>query len=297
MRKLLVLLGSLMCASCVAVVEDNGDSSGSTPESESVGVLSAELDTSWSSLAPFHVDPDNDVRLEADSTHVCVLTRVSGHFAGWAEEVRLYRSGGYWRLSVQSNQEGVSGEAWCFKKNGFLANGTARWVGGGDDAWYINGYIASDACGVKEQDLWAGDATTFVAGISGEAAGGCEYVSIRAASSATTNARLQVASGGTNTIDGWAAGFFAGTPGAGRAAKFYSGTTFTARNSTVDMAPTNQAMCHFTKIGGDFNGGGEYVEIKPGLNQAGVEVWKLTAHHQSGNGIDAKARCYMRDQR
>ena len=62
------------------------------------------------------------------------------------------------------------------------------------------------------------------------------------------------------------------------------------------MAPTSQAMCHFTRLEGDFNGDGEFAQIRAEL-VSGTERWVLNTGHGSGSGVVARARCYLRDQR
>jgi hypothetical protein len=62
------------------------------------------------------------------------------------------------------------------------------------------------------------------------------------------------------------------------------------------MAPTKDAMCYFTRLQGQFDGGGEWAEIVPAMVN-GVERWQLRAQARGDAEVFAAARCYLRDQR
>ena len=133
--------------------------------------------------------------------------------------------------------------------------------------------------------------------MSGPWDGGCEFVAIDQAASGTAFSQVLVGAGNQKEVFGFAQSFFAGTPASGVRAKFFNSQTFVlGSNRSTVMAPTDQAMCHFTEIRGDFNGGGEFAQISPVLD-GGIEKWQLLTHSQSGSGVSAKARCYLRDQR
>jgi hypothetical protein len=61
------------------------------------------------------------------------------------------------------------------------------------------------------------------------------------------------------------------------------------------MAPTSEAICYLTEIGGAFAGGGEAVQIST-VRVYGTEYWALEAFSQQSNGTFAQARCYALDQ-
>jgi hypothetical protein len=273
-------------------MQDDMSDQGGAGHASSIETVSEQLDTGWTS-GPFPVGQNADRQLESDSTHVCVLTKVSGHYAGGGEMVQLLRVNGFWRLRTQSQQEGVGAEAFCFMKSGFQANGSARWTSNA-----FSGFeIGVSSCSSRLTQAWQGDATTYVSGLTGPWDGGCEFVGVNQAASGTALSQLVVGAGMSKLVEGFAQSFFAGTPSSGVRAKFFNSQTFSVGNnrSTV-MAPTDQAMCHFTEIRGDFNGGGEFVQILPVLD-GGVEKWQLLSHTQSGGGVTASARCYLRDQR
>jgi hypothetical protein len=109
--------------------------------------------------------------------------------------------------------------------------------------------------------------------------------------------------------------FFVGYAGSGALAKYWGGTgTYSVDSSwgpvscgdgrdaiyEVQMAPVNDAMCHFTNISsgdGDWNGNGEYVAIYPKTVGTG-EYWFLRGQSNfCERAAIAQARCFKRDQR
>jgi len=258
-----------------------------------VSSVEQQLDQWWTT-GPFVADQNDDIPMELDSTHVCILTKVSGRFAGGGEAVQVLRVNGRWRLRTQSLQHGVGGEAFCFRKSGFLANGSDRGV----SRQFANFAFAPDGCESESVSTWLGDATTYVSGITGPWNGGCEFVKIHQAASGTAPSQLETGTGQDDEIiGGFAQSFFAGTPGAGVRAKFFNSQTFAiGSNQSIVMAATDLAMCHFTEIRGDFNGGGEWVQIRPVLD-GGIEKWQLISRAVGGGGVNATARCFLRDQR
>jgi hypothetical protein len=300
-----VLALSSVLAALGACAADTSD--GTTPEDlESdglnVGVIDQELDSTWVT-GPFVQTGGGTRSLELTTTHVCVLTRVAGKFQGQGEEIRLRQVSGRWQLSVLTQQEGVAGEAHCFAKSKFLANGSTRW-NGGEFQQFTSGSLG---CASRSSNTWQGDAATFITGMGGKWEGDCEFIRINPAPSATSYTTLTAATGQFQTLNdfAYAHAFFAGSPGAGVPAKFWrsgSADEFTlsskSRVTSIVLAPTSEAMCHLTGIKGDFNGGGEFVELRAGINTlTGVESWILKVRSGSGLGVEGTARCYLRDQR
>jgi len=312
---------SLGAASCA--VSTDGDSAdtelaqntsddtlrGGEPE---FGVDTVAFDTSWVEGPFTWSQGQSNKQLRPVETHHCVLTRVNGDFDGGGEEVKVYQSGGYWFLGGQSQQQGVGGKAYCFVKSKFLANGSARWSSG-DDIWVT---AQSGGCYGWQGEAWWGDATTHISGVSGKLDGSGDRIFVTQSSGAFTPSILRA-----DTCDGFVRGrahsFFAGTPSSGVLAKYWSVGEYVADSALhctvpgslsgngdyeVAMAPVNDAMCHFTRIGdgGNWGGGGEYVDIYPKMDAGGIERWYLRAHSgYCGNDrrTVARARCYKRDQR
>jgi hypothetical protein len=233
--------------------------------------------------------------LELDSTHVCALTRVSGKFMGGGESVRVVVVDGRWSLEVASrqNEDWVSGTAHCFRKHGFQANGSDR--------------PTSPLFEAREHQAvstWNGDAATFIAGVNGHLRGGGEHTRIVQSPDVSGRSELRVGSA-SGFLKSWAHSFFAGTPGSHDQvpAKFSSGefrldhVNALFPGQSVDMAPTETAMCYFTLLKGRFNGSGEWVEIVPAIDSNGVERWRLRAQAGGESEVFVAARCYLRDQR
>jgi len=240
---------------------------------------------------------DMKIPLDLASTHICVLTRVSGKFQGGGEKVRLrIDADGHWWLDVDnSSDQGVAGTAYCFWKGGFLANGTDRWI--------------SPAFTAREKHAvpaWNGDAATMLAGVNGHLRGGDEHARIVQSPDVNGISELRVGSA-AGFLKAWAYSFFAGAHADSQrtAAKFFQGINGEFKLDHVnivsprwvEMAPTKDAMCYFTRLQGRFNGYGEWAEIAPFIDSNGVERWRLGAQAEGDSEVFAAARCYLRDQR
>jgi len=276
--------------------------------------VSAEaLDPSWVSGPYSWSQGQGHKKMEAVSTHVCVLTKVSGDFDGGGEEVKTYQANGFWYLGGKSQQSGVGGQSYCFARDKFLANGSARWTSD-DGIW--KSVKSGSKCYSGQGDAWWGDATTMLNGISGKLRGSGDRALVNQSNGAFTPSVLRVetckvgsdSSGGS--LKAYAHSFFAGTPSSGHLAKYWGGEYVADSGQhcvndygdhEVAMAPVNDAMCHFTYIGGggNWDGGAEYVQIYP-KQEAGIERWFLRAHSgYCGNSrrTIVHARCYKRDQK
>lgn len=236
------------------------------------------------------------IPLDLASTHVCILTRVSGKFMGGGESVRVHRriDDDRWYLELDNHSDqGVAGSAYCFWKGGFLANGPDR---------SISALI--EAREHQAVPTWNGHAATFLAGVNGHLRGGGEHARIVQSQDVSRPSELRVGSA-AGFLKAWAYSFFAGAAGSGArtAAKFSEGEFKLDHVSIVspiwvDMARTEAAMCYFTRLQGRFQGFGEWAEIVPVIDSNGVERWRLRASAGSEvSEVFAAARCYRRDQR
>ncbi len=250
----------------------------------------------------------SSVQMQPTSTHVCVLTKVSGDFDGGGESVRLYQSNGWWFMGGSSQQSGIGGQAYCFAHNAFLANGAARWSSDDASVWASSG----SGCNTWQHNgMWWGDATTFINGIGGKLRTSGDRAQIAQSNGAFTPSAMRVDTCQSGYLIAYGLSFFAGTPNSGILAKYWNNTSFKVDSSygcvndygihEVAMASVNDAMCHFTSIGGggNWDGGGEAVTIYPKFS-GGIERWFLRA--QSGYCYEsrktvAQATCYRRDQR
>jgi hypothetical protein len=251
--------------------------------------------------------------LKPGEQYVCVLTRVTGHFQGEGERVQLELEPGsanttVWTMSGTSLQKGVSAQAYCFRKDHFLSSGSARWI----SEKFERFATAGSKCATATAQTWWGDAATFLTGMSGNFAGGGESVSVQQSSNGFTPSVL-TAKSCQPFVRGFAYSFFAGQPHSGSVAQFWGpngkGSAAVAgeyaafasslnqtKVMSVQMAPVNEAMCYFTRLGGKFRGGGEFAEIVPQVNAQGVTVWTLRVQSLQPDGVWANARCYRRQQ-
>jgi hypothetical protein len=294
---------------------------GPAEETSNLETVSQNLDPYWTTPACYNPDGSTFLcpytwnqgqppkKMEEESLFVCVLTKVKGDFSGYGEKLEVVAINGFWYLQGQSQQSGVGGEAYCFLKSQFQANGPNRW----NSPQFVA--RTNGSCGTATVNTWGGHATTFVSGVSGKFQGGAEKVRTTQSGSVSTPSTA-VAEGCQGAMEVKAQSFFAGATGTTQLAKYWSNTTFSqscnsANRSTsctteIPMARTDMAMCHFVHIAGDFGGGGEVVRIYPKIYpQLDKEFWYLSVTAgpwQSGNEwygryIRADARCYLRDQR
>lgn len=273
-----------------------------------VGTTEQSIDGNWAVGPYWNSTPGTAVVLMPVSTHHCVLSRVGGLFAGTGEDVHVEQSGANWVLRVSSAQPGTGqhGEAYCYNKSAFLANGTARWSSGTSFTW--NG--AGSGCAQRQLDLWWGDAASIVQGMIGNFRGGGEWVSIYQSPYGFTPSSV-TSQGCSGWVGGYAGSLFVGTPSSGVPAKFWGGEFHVSteglivptREGEVAMAPTNEAMCYLTRVAGRFDGGGEYIAVYPKRDASGIERWHLITRAGAKTGSNqikplyASARCLRRDQR
>jgi hypothetical protein len=237
---------------------------------------------------------DMKIPLDLASTHICVLTRVSGKFQGGGEKVRVYIGDDQrWYLEVDNHSDqGVAGTAYCFWKDGFRADGPDR--------------LTSPLFESRENHAvrtWGGDAATFIAGVNGHLRGGGEHARIVQSDQVLGPSELRLGSA-AGFLKAWAYSFFAGAHGSGQrgTAKFFQGEfkldhVNIVSPQYVGMAPIEDAMCYFTLLKGRFNGFGEWAEIAPAVNANGVAIWRLGAQAEGNSEVFTAARCYLRDQR
>ena len=144
--------------------------------------------------------------------------------------------------------------------------------------------------------------------MSGYFAGGAEYVEVEQSFQGFTPSVIRANSCQSAYIAGNATAFFAGLPGTGSVANFYGSqyavSSVGPEEPEVRMAPVGEAMCYLTRVGGEFDGGGEFVAVYPKKHSDGKEYWflKATAGSScSGFGcakkpIHGRSRCYSRNQ-
>ncbi len=266
------------------------------------------IDPNWASGPYNWTQGSSTIQMQPVSTHVCVLTRVSGDFDGGGESVMISQKNGWWLMGGTSMQSGIGGQAYCFVRNAFLANGAARWSSDDASVWASS---SSGCFNFQHNGMWWGDATTLLNGIGGKLRTSGDRAQILQSNGAFTPSVMRIDTCQSGYLIAYGLSFFAGTPNSGVLAKYWNNTTYIASSGNgcvnsygvheVEMAPVNDAMCHFTSIGGggNWDGGGEAVAIYPKFS-GGIERWFLRA--QSGycgesRKTMAQAKCYRRDQR
>src|SRR4051794_38117767 len=85
-------------------------------------------------------------------------------------------------------------------------------------------------------------------------------------------------------------------PQLSQASTVFASSLNQSKVTAVQMAPVDEAMCYFTKLGGKFRGGGEFAEITPEFNSQGIKVWVLRAQSLQPDGVTGSARCYRRNR-
>jgi len=261
------------------------------------------------------VQGENSASIKLDrspaSSHVCVLTSVGGEFRGGGEivGVKVHDDDNFWHLELVSHAEsGVEGTAYCFRKDAFHANGTDRVISPNPP------FEAQAGDGGGGTDTWNGDAATFLAGVSGNFRGGDEHARIVQSSDPATPSKLALGAS-SDYLRAWAYSFFAGTWHAAPPAKFFQDTQFDLDHvnigtpnpdratlaTTGDPAfppSTTDAMCYLTRVQGEFDGTGEWIEIYPIFDSdIGAERWEFFANGSGDAELFASARCYLKDQR
>lgn len=243
----------------------------------------------------------------------CFLTRVTGRFRGGGEQVRVYQKDGHWWLGGTSGQQGVGGNAVCLAQLLFTAGkGSTRLISPDVMAYYRYGSsgiwpVSSCDAGLMngKQNARDGDWATVISGVSGIFVGEGEQVWVDQSPNPSEPSEIHTTTGQCDkTMRGWATSFFIGIPHSSSLPVFIGphgqGTVAETREFVVDsrhgpsvvrMAPYDQAVCYFTEISGEFNGGGEYVEIYAAGPSGGSKSWFLQAHYLSGTGVHARARC------
>jgi hypothetical protein len=292
----------LLAQSCAPASDDGPEESVTRDADEDVEVQEhAQALTAGWITGPFRVSGNASINMLPDSTDVCVLTRVTGKFQGSGERVVVELVNGLWVLRSQSQQIGVAAEAHCFKKDQFISNVTRRV----SQVFSEESFGSGNGCGQTTivRSSWFVEAALYLNGISGKWEGGCELASVAQSFSPSVQSQLTLGSGQSTAVRARTASFSAGPINV--APKYFrSGSvdlfTSNSRSSVPSfvLAPITDAMCHFVLIQGDFNGGGEFAELRIGNNpQTGVPSWIFKTGSGSGSGITARVRCYSRDQR
>lgn len=253
------------------------------------------------------------------SSHICLLTSVSGKFEGPGERIALYidtgaSGGAKWVLNGTSGQAQLRANATCVRKSkfvvppGFMSSVFAK----------VHGNHMNGSCNPATNQMPGapGASALFITGMSGKFKGGGESISVLG------NNALQVRACSGN-VDGTLVGLqsfkvplakyrtqASRTTAVGPATFVlsdsseapgffdFAGPPFKVGPDNRWMVPVDEAVCGLVRIRGKFQGYGEYAQIVPLKGPEGRLWWTLQVSNQAESGIvDAAARCYARDQR
>lgn len=256
------------------------------------------------------------------STHMCLLTRVSGNLAGPSERIALWVDNGAaggprWMLNGTSKQAELLGEITCAPRSRMVPTGPVNAVG------YTNHMTGSCAPHtVTMPDPTLGRAF-FVSGLSGRWRGSGESVAVES-KTAKTSIKVTGCSGnadGTLMSVGIRPGkpvlyrtpsdrspkinastFVLGMSGDNRTPWYDVGGEpfwYGAKNAeSVFMAPVDEAICGIVALSGKFQGYGENAEIGAFKNDDGRIWWRASIGNQADlYAIRMGVRCIARDQR
>jgi hypothetical protein len=206
----------------------------------------------------------------------CFLTGVAGDFEGGGEAVQIALEDGTWKLGGTSLQQGVSGRARCFPWHRLRANPDAPFNPGVILGPWVVAYQSIGPQSGKLADL----DNTFcsLAGISGQFNGTGEVAEVNPTAegwqaTARTLADPVQAMGQCVQLD---------------APPLHWGNevTWRAGEDPVLVAPTVIAACMLTRVTGQFEGGGEHVEL-----QVLGDHWVLSGGTFQPGGLEATVRC------
>jgi hypothetical protein len=196
---------------------------------------------------------------------LCLLTRVTGDFEGGAEYVEIVSSGGHWWLQGGSAQLGVGAHARCLTVS-----------------WYSAEYTVDVNSGQGWSTLAPNPAVcglTRVAGLfDGSDGWPASGLSIDQVEIQLTPSGSQLFVNAANEYLGARSRCF--KPGKIVAEQFWSA----AVPFKLPLFP-DPAFCFLTQIGGDFEGGGEYLEVQ----EVGGSWWIDGATQQ--DELFGTARC------
>jgi hypothetical protein len=315
-KQKLWFVGSMMSSvaagafGCAVEVEDGAD--GALSGGEVASTNSEALIAGWVSGPYTWSQNARPRKLPALASDVCVLTRLTGKFSGHGEWVKVTDDGTNWYLEGNSQQRDVAGEAYCFKRANLIGADANIRISSEYEQWNPGD---PRGCGrIWQTDMYASDAFAFLSGVQGALEGGDEHIAVQQALSTDLLSYVESASCAEGGLTAFARNLRVGTRTA-RLAKFVGASRYggdrlgdanvvppfmaggSASSDMVVMAPTSKALCAFTLIQGEFEGGGEWIQMRPEVVD-GVERWVLRTQRAGGsNYVRAEARCFARDQR
>lgn len=297
MNQIRAALVFLAMTGCVANTERDDGAGGAPSGAGSDEAVVQQSLSDWIA-GPYSVGPWTNLWLQPPSTHFCALTKVQGQFSNTQNNQALVSINSNWSSWMLDSFGENWAEAYCFKLSGFVGPGSnVKWVS--DDF-----FVQDNSCSTNASTgMWWGDATSVLNGVAGNLRASGGFTRVDQSNDAFLSSTLSAGGCLSSSwgLAAWGNSLFVGQPSSGQLAKFF-GTTWivtnngTAQTAYLDLAPVESAMCHFTYLGGDFVGSGEWAWIYPNNGVWRVRVWG-GAYGSGFRKITASVRCYLRDQR
>lgn len=270
------------------------------------------------------------VLMESSVTHICLLTEVTGNFAGPGEHIVLRvnqtaQGGARWELSGTSGQPQLRASATCARKDrftpGIFSNSNvgaafpplsvdtgcgpvmhASGMNGDDNAFFIREMVGKFRGGGESLTVAPNGTTSSglrVGACSGNAGGALLGITMRTGG-ATGNNQVEMGGyGGALKYQG-PGGRTVQTANATwvisdsmSSSSIFGGATFRAASAVNPLIPVNQGLCGIVMVGGKFQGFGERVAVK----QSGGNWVPDVSTIAEGSSIYGAFRCIARDQR
>lgn len=259
--------------------------------------------------------------LPSVATHFCVITKISGKFAGYGERVALAidsgASGGpRWTLNGTSGQDQLMAEATCAPKALFVPASSSSLM-----SW-DHGAFNQSSCDWAPKFVSAPSRRAyFLSGLAGKFQGDGEVaqvthqrfnnggVELRACSGAVEarlmsiggeNAPAKYRTSTSRTTEAQRATFGTGASlPQDDFMTFFVGPAFSSRGaSEAFMVPVDEALCGLVMVRGKMQGYGEEATVRQATAPDGRKWWTVYAGTQaSGSSIAVAAHCFARDQR
>jgi hypothetical protein len=309
---LLALAGATACTQSASGSSDGGggfEGGGPTPDTIVIAP-SSTTDVAKAAVATTTYQWDNFPSNIAVQDKLCIVSGFYGKFEHMNHQFQLSNGGAnyyLWQDAMHRGENGAGrGSITCVRHSSFLP-GTdgVRWLGGP-----FTSIVDVDLWGREDSGMWWGDGMSFVSGIRGEFAGGGEHVKVFQSTSATSSSIIQ-ANTQASELHGYGSSYFVGVPSSGKLVKLYGyrngswvrgnvsssglyeydvGTT--AGYSSYWLPPRDKAFCFITRVSGNFDGGGERLQITVNGDQ-----WFVKAQAAGGKFVSGAVRCMAYDQR
>ena len=259
---------------------------------------------------------DEPVKGPLTSTHICLLTQLTGKFQGAGERIAVYidagaTGGARWVISGSSGQNELAGEMTCVARDQFV-------FGPGLFSTFLAKSYANHSTGscsphIVSMGLPDKSNAFFISGVSGKFEGGGESVSVV---SQGGQGAIRV-TGCSGSADGTlsSVGNLNGKPllyrtpsgraplgsagvdfvldDAGPESHWFGGEDLKVGSPTMALVPVDEAFCGLVQVRGKFQGFGEAVGVGRGKGYWGLYVSELG----DDAALHGTARCIARDQR